>query len=118
MQAIELIIFRSVEIVDEQTQAVYDVSSKSANPGMQKPEEKGLKKSGLGLRAEEVGLKTLGLGLKNGLYFILILIHSSSLPLLPSPMSSALIPRFLEHISSTTNGMNQLWLKVTVNFVP
>lgn len=103
MQAIELIIFRSVEIVDEQTQAVYDVSPKSANPGMQKPEEKGVKNSRLGL--------------KNWFYFILILIHFSSLPLLPSPMFSALIPRFLEHISRTTNGMNQLQLKVTINFV-
>lgn len=46
MQAIELIIFWSVEIVDEQTQAVYDVSSKSANQGMQKPEEIGLKTLG------------------------------------------------------------------------
>lgn len=94
MQAIELIIFRSVEIVDEQTQPVYDVSPKSANPGMQKPEEKGVKKSGLGLRAEEVGPKKSGLGLKNWLYFSLILIHFSSLALPPvlSPQVQCLQP--------------------------
>ena len=54
MQAIELIIFWSVEIVGEQTEAVYDVSPKSANPGMQKPEEKGLKTRGFGPGAERL----------------------------------------------------------------
>lgn len=84
MQAIELIIFWSVEIVDEQTQAVYDVSPKSANPGMQKPEEKGLKKSGLGLRAEEVWAKEVGLGAEE-----LVLFYSH-----PYPLVSSLIPSF------------------------